>query len=88
MNSIVYYVDLNHYDGSSVSVLPGTRFIRNRPSFWNLHVRTKEVRNRDPQNHALIKAGYQDGSIIPIYHPGSAVYVWERPLDSLYTNAV
>ncbi|OBY33535.1 hypothetical protein [Mycolicibacter kumamotonensis] len=77
-NSIVYYVDLNHYDGSSVTGLPGARFIKNQPSFWNWHVRENEVRNREPQRHAEIMAGYANGSVVQVHNAGTAVYVWER----------
>jgi hypothetical protein len=78
VNSIVYYVDLNHYSGSSVSGLPGAQFIKNQPSFWNWHVDEGRMRNRDPQRHKEIVAGYKDGSILQVHNSGTAVYVWKR----------
>lgn len=78
IESIVYYVDLNHYNGFSVSGLPGTRFVKNQPSFWNWHVNEGRMRNRDPQRHAEVVAGYKDGSILQVYNSGTAVYLWER----------
>lgn len=80
VGSIVYYVDLNHYNGDSVSGLPGARFVKNQPGFWNWHVAEDAVRNREPQRHAEITAGYRDGSILQIHNSGTAVYVWEKPL--------
>ena len=76
--SIVYYVDLNHYNGSGVGGLPGTAFVKTQPGFWNWHTQEATMRNRDPQRHAEITAGYRDGSILPVYNAGTAVYLWRR----------
>ena len=82
VNSIVYYVDLNHYDGFSVNGLPGAVFVKNQSSFWNWHVKDKKMRNREPQRHAEITAGYRDGSIIQVHNAGTAVYLWQRSEES------
>lgn len=79
VRSMVYYVDLNHYNGSSVSGLPGASFVKDQSSFWNWHVRERKMKNRDPQRHAEIKAGYEDGSVLQVHNAGTAVYVWNAP---------
>lgn len=78
VNSIVYYVDLNHYNGSSVSGLPGAEFVKTQSGFWNWHVADQQMKNREPQRHAEITAGYCDGSILAVYNAGTAVYLWKR----------
>lgn len=78
-NSIVYYVDLNHYSGSSVSVLPGVSFVKTQTGFWNWFTEEAVMRNREPARHAEITAGYKDGSIVQVHNAGTAVYVWRRP---------
>lgn len=78
INSIVYYVDLNHYNGASVGILPGSDLVAEQPSFWNWWLEDDTVRNREPQRHKEIVQGYKDGSIKMIDNAGTATYVWER----------
>lgn len=80
VDSIVYYVDLNHYNGASVVGLPGMRCVQNaQPGLWNWWPKTGEMRNREPQRHAEIKKAYETGDAIAVWNAGTSVYVWERP---------
>lgn len=79
VNSIVYYVDLNHYDGSSVSVLPGTSLIKAEPGLWNWWPRLGVMKNREPSRHAEIKEAYARGEAVPVWNAGTATYLWTRP---------
>jgi hypothetical protein len=79
VNSIVYYVDLNHYDGSSVSVLPGATLVKaGAPSLWNWWPKLGVMKNREPSRHAEIKAAYERGEAVPVWNAGTATYVWAR----------
>lgn len=79
VDSIVYYVDLNHYNGSSVSVLPGTKLVKTgEPSLWNWWPKLGVMKNREPNRHKEIVAAYESGEAIPVWNAGTAVYLWER----------
>lgn len=78
VNSIVYYVDLNHYNGASVSGLPGAQHIKNQSGFWNWWEGEGVMKNREPHRHAEIVQGYKDGSVWQVHNSGTATYVWER----------
>lgn len=80
VNSIVYYVDLNHYNGSSVSVLPGMALVKaGEPSLWNWWPKLGAMKNREPNRHREIMEAYKTGDAIPVWNAGTAVYVWRRP---------
>lgn len=79
VNSIVYYVDLNHYNGSSVSVLPGAKLIKKgEPSLWNWWPKLGVMKNREPKRHKEIMEAYKTGDAVPVWNAGTAVYLWER----------
>jgi transposase len=83
VNSIVYYVDLNHYNGSSVSVLPGTKLIKKgEPSLWNWWPKLGVMKNREPSRHKEIMEAYKTGEAVPVWNAGTATYVWERGIGS------
>lgn len=83
VNSIVYYVDLNHYNGSSVSVLPGTKLIKKgEPSLWNWWPKLGVMKNREPSRHREIMEAYKTGEAVPVWNAGTATYVWERGIGS------
>lgn len=78
LNSIVYYVDLNYYNGSSMSFLDGVETLRTQLSFWNYWRETGEMRNRDPMNHKLIMENIRSGKILEIGNAGTQLNVWRR----------
>lgn len=88
VNSIVYYVDLNHYNGSSVSVLPGARLVRKgEPSLWNWWPKLGVMKNREPNRHKEIMEAYKAGDAVPVWNAGTAVYLWERrPVEACVTS--
>lgn len=78
LDSIVYYVDLNYYNGSSMSFLDGVETLRTQLSFWNYWRETGEMRNRDPMNHKLIMENIKSGKILEIGNAGTQLNVWRR----------
>lgn len=78
INSIVYYVNLNYYNGSSMSFLKGNKFITNRSSFWNYWVDEKVLKNREPSRHREIKKLEQEGKVLVVGNAGTQVNVWTR----------
>lgn len=78
INSIVYYVDLNHYCGKSMNFLDGVIFIKNQLGFWNYWVKEKKLKNREPQRHNEIKKLIQEGKVLVIGNSGTQVNVWKR----------
>lgn len=77
-NSIVYYVDLNCYNGQSMNFLEGCEYIGEKPGFWNYWVETQELKNREPSRHAEIMQKTRTGEIITITNAGTQVNVWYR----------
>lgn len=77
-NSIVYYVDLNCYNGQSMGFLEGCEYIGEKPGFWNYWVETQELKNREPSRHAEIMQKTRAGEIITITNAGTQVNVWYR----------
>lgn len=79
--SIVYYVDLNQYNGNSLDKLveqfPAMKFITGKQSFRNWFVEEQKMRNRDPKHHAQIKELTDLGLIKVCYNAGSLVYVYQ-----------
>lgn len=78
IDSIVYYVDLNYYNGSSINFLKNTKFIKNQLSFWNYWVDEKILKNRDPNKHKKIKQLEQQGKILVVGNSGTQVNLWTR----------
>ena len=79
--SIVYYVDLNQYNGNSLDKLveqfPAMKFITGKQSFRNWFVEEQKMRNRDPKHHTQIKELTDLGLIKVCYNAGSLVYVYQ-----------
>ena len=80
INSIVYYVNLNYYNGSSMKFLQGTTFIKNQLGFWNYWVDNKVLKNREPQRHLEIKKLEKQGKVLVVGNAGTQVNVWKRNL--------
>lgn len=78
LNSIVYYVDKNYYDGSSMNFLNNVEHIKDQLGFWNYFVLTKELKNRDPKNHKKIKQLELEGKVLVVGNSGTSVNVWKR----------
>lgn len=78
LNSIVYYVDRNYYNGESISFLSNVEHLKNQYGFWNYDIETKKLLNRDPVNHKKIKLLEQQGKILVVGNAGTQVNVWHR----------
>ena len=79
INSIVYYIDRNIYQGSSISSLEGNlELINTQPGFWNYFVKTGEMKNRQPSKHKEIKEMVANGDVWEVYNAGTETYVWHR----------
>lgn len=77
-NSIVYYVDLNLYNGNSLSFLSGTTLIKEQPSFKNYFVDEDKLKNRNPAKHKEISQMTKDKKVWQIWNAGNQVWVWNR----------
>ena len=79
VNSIVYYIDRNIYNGSSISTLEGNlELISTQVGFWNYFRSTKEMKNRQPGKHKEIKELVAQGKVWEVYNAGTETYVWTR----------
>lgn len=78
LSSIVYYVDRNYYDGSSLKFLKNTKLISEQYGFWNYFVDTKELKNRDPIHNKEIKELEKQGKVLIVGNSGTSTYVWKR----------
>ena len=78
INSIVYYVNLNYYNGSSMQFLKGAKFIKNQPGFWNYWVDDKILKNREPKKHKEVKNLERQGKVLVVGNAGTQVNVWIR----------
>lgn len=79
VNSIVYYIDRNIYNGSSISTLEGNlELVSTQIGFWNYFVDTKEMKNRQPGKHKEIKELVEQGKVWEVYNAGTETYVWTR----------
>lgn len=78
LNSIVYYVDRNYYDGSSLKFLTNTELVSEQYGFWNYFVETKDLKNRDPQHNKEIKELESLGKVLIVGNSGTSTYVWKR----------
>lgn len=80
LNSIVYYVDRNYYDGNSLRFLTNTEFVSEQYGFWNYFVETKELKNRDPLHNREIKELEKQGKVLIVGNSGTSTYVWKREI--------
>ena len=79
VNSIVYYIDRNIYNGSSIGSLEGNlELVNTQPGFWNYFVETGEMKNRQPGKHKEIKELISHGKVWEVYNAGTETYVWKR----------
>ena len=78
INSIVYYVNLNFYDGKSMIFLNNVKFIKNQKGFWNYWVKDKILKNREPNKNKEIKELIKNKEILVIGNSGTQVNVWLR----------
>lgn len=80
--SIVYYVDLNFYNGRSLDKLceqfNDMQYVTSKSSFKNWFVKEQILRNRDPMHHKEIQQLIQDGLVKTCYDAGSLVYVFDK----------
>ena len=83
--SIVYYVDLNYFNGRSLDKLceqfKNMKYITSKYSFKNWYVEEQQMRNRDPKNHQKIKELIDAGFIKTCWDAGSLVYVYNKELS-------
>lgn len=79
VNSIVYYIDRNIYNGSSIGTLEGNlELVSTQVGFWNYFVDTGEMKNRQPAKHKEIKELVAQGKVWEVYNAGTETYVWTR----------
>ncbi len=79
VNSIVYYIDRNIYNGSSIGTLEGNlELVSTQVGFWNYFVDTEEIKNRQPAKHKEIKELVAQGKVWEVYNAGTETYVWTR----------
>lgn len=75
LNSIVYYVDRNYYNGKSMEFLTNVKHLKNQYGFFNYFVETKEMRNRNPHEHQKLKEMEKEGKVLVIGNSGTQVNV-------------
>lgn len=81
---ILYYIDYNYFNGSSMSSLCGLRYVKTTPSFknwWEKHWKTGEthiIRNREPMYHKQVIEAQKQGLGWPIYNAGTKTYIYEH----------
>ncbi len=78
LDSIVYYVDRNYYNGNSMIFLDNVIHVKNQPGFWNYFVATQELKNRNPHEHTKLKDLEKSGKLLVIGNSGTSVNVWHR----------
>lgn len=80
---ILYYIDYNYFNGSSMGSLEGLRFVKVTPSFknyWIKHWKTGEenvIKNREPMYHKEVMRAQAAGMGWPIYNAGTKTYIYE-----------
>lgn len=83
---ILYYIDYNYFNGSSMSSLQGLEYVKTTPSFknwWERHWKTGEIkviRNREPMHHKEVMEAQKKGMGWPIYNAGTKTYVYEQKI--------
>ena len=80
--SIVYYVDLNYFNGRSLDKLieqfPDMRLTGSKYSFKNWFVDEQKMKNRDPMHHLNICELIDEGKVVTCWDAGSLVYVYDK----------
>lgn len=80
--SIVYYVDLNQYNGNSLEKLreqfPKMQYVKAKYSFKNWFVEEQVMRNRNPMQHRQLVGLTQEGLVKTCWDAGSLVYVYDK----------
>lgn len=80
---ILYYIDYNYFDGSSIGSLEGLKFIKITPSFknwWKVYWKTGErnvIKNREPLHHKQVIEAQKKGLGWQIYNAGIKTYIYE-----------
>ena len=79
--SIVYYVDLNLYNGNSleklVTLSKGLKLVGHKYSFRNWFIEEQQMRTRDPKHHQEILELIDAGKVVTCYNAGSLTYVYQ-----------
>ena len=83
VNSIVYYVDLNLYNGNSIKKMGNTEAdsyidLGYQGGFRNLWIENKQLKEREPNKHKLIMSLMKEGKIASIPNAGTMINVWIR----------
>lgn len=78
--SIVYYVDLNQFNGHSLDKLceqfPDMKYVSAKYSFKNWFVDEQKMKNRDPMHHSEVQNLVREGKVLTCWDAGSLVYVF------------
>ena len=80
-NSIVYYVDLNLYNGCGIKYLNDIKFLSENISYKNYFHKTNDLKSRNPTTHKEISNLKNLGEVWQIYDAGTQVNVWNRCED-------
>jgi hypothetical protein len=83
VKDIVYYVDSDHYNGSSLSKLGFTFKHWNSPGFQNFDLITETISHRKPTQYEKIMKEYREGKHIQLYNSGTRVYVYNKEQSCL-----
>lgn len=83
VNSIVYYVDLNLYNGNSIKKMGNTEAdsyidLGYQSGFRNFWVESKILKEREPNKHSIIMGLMKEGKIASIPNAGTMINVWVR----------
>ena len=78
VNSIVYYVDLNLYNGQSMQFLKNVKLANETYGFWNYFVETQQIKNRSPFSHKHIKKLIDTRFVYNLYNVGTQTNIWQR----------
>ena len=79
---ILYYIDYNYFNGSSMSSLEGLKFVKTTLSFknyWVKHWKTGEeniIKNREPMYHKQVMKAQAENLGWPIYNAGTKTYIY------------
>ena len=88
--SIVYYVDLNQFNGNSLDTLceqfPDLHYVSSKYSYKNWFVAEQKMKNRDPMRHKAIMELTREGSVKTCWDAGSLVYVREPNKETLWNE--
>lgn len=71
--SVVYYIDYNYFDGSSVEKI-GLKYVGGQPGVRNYFLETGEVKGRQPSKNSEIKKLIDEGLVIEMWNAGVKTY--------------